>query len=666
MELLSPAGSFDCLKAAVSAGCDAVYMGSSEFANARMNAENFNNASLSEAIEYCKVRDVKSYITINTLLTDREISQLFDYAVFLYQSGADAVIIQDLGVVSFLRKNIPELTLHASTQMGICSLDGVNFAESMGFERAVLARELSEKNMQYICKNTRLETEVFVHGAMCACCSGYCLMSSFIGRRSGNRGKCAQPCRLSYEIGGKSGHYMNLKDMMLINHINSLKNMGVTSLKIEGRMKSAGYVGTVTEYYRRAIDGDRLSEKDIENLKSAFDRGGFTDGYFTEKGQMFVFNKPETKYGSQQCSLSEKKRNIRIKAVLKIGQPIEISAECDGYFAVSLGSFICERAIKREVTEADVKKCLIKLGNTPFCCDFPEIYIDEGLMVPLGEINQVRREACEKLYEEILCKRHILQRNPEFANGGYINNKGFLYSVSVENMEQYFACDEAEFVYIPVDVAFKNADSLKEDKRIIISLPPVAHDDRYQRLRQMVKELEKLGFSFFSASNYAHLHSFNCTHADFQLWAFNSETLMCHKDMGLKSCLSPEMNIAQIKDIKSQNPCEAIVYGKMPLMVTKNCFVKNAGNCGVCEMKDRTGAVFGTLCHPDFGYSCVLNSVPVYMGDKMEEFKNTSVDTLRMVFTTESASECRRVIQNVKNGCEFKGEFTRGHYFRGV
>lgn len=666
MELLSPAGSFDALRAAVAGGCDAVYMGSSEFANARMNASNFSKSELEEAIGYCRLRGVKSYITVNTLLTDRELSRLFDYAVFLYENGADGVIVQDTGAMRFLSKNIPPLALHASTQMALCNLDGVNFAEKLGCTRAVIARELSKENIDYICCNSNIEIEVFVHGAICSCCSGYCLMSSFIGRRSGNRGRCAQPCRLPYSSGGKEGFFMSLKDMMLVNHIDELRKSGVASLKIEGRMKSAGYVGNVTEIYRRAIDGDDITAKDVEKLTSLFNRGGYTDGYYTGAKDLFAVNKPETSYGVKTYDKPEKKFGIKMYANAKVGSPLTVAAEARGIRFEAKGGFVCEKALKREVTAEDIRSKAVMLGDTPFYCEEIEVEADMGLMVPLGEIKAVRRSAAEGLEKLLLGKKEFHGGVKHETKECFVNRGEFAFSASILSVSQYRGVKDADLVYVPLSLIAGNKDSfLPFDDRITVTLPKINHDSSRGKLRKMISDVKGMGYKRFAAANYGDFEE--CEIADYPLWSFNSEALSEFSDRGAKRvCLSPELNISMIKAIKSPVPCEAVAYGKLPLMTSVNCFSANSGMCGECGLKDRTGKRFETVCDREFGNYEVLNCVPIYMADKKHDFENTCVDTLRLVFTTETESECRRIIEDFRNGREPCGEFTRGHYYRGV
>lgn len=666
MELLSPAGSFDALRAAVSAGCDAVYLGSSEFANARMNAANFDKAELSDAIDYCKLRGVKTYITVNTLLTDREIGQLFDYGVFLYENGADGVIVQDIGVMKFLSDNIPKLPLHASTQMGICNLDGVRFAERIGCTRAVVARELSKENIDYICKNSNIEIEVFVHGAVCSCCSGFCLMSSFIGRRSGNRGKCAQPCRMQYRVGDKEGAFMSLKDMMLVNHIKELEASGVASLKIEGRMKGAGYVGTVTEIYRKAIDNGAVSENDIKRLRGVFDRGGYTDSYYIGGKDLFVKNRKDTEYGDREYAAPEKKVGADIFVSAKIGQPISIKFQANGRSFEAKGDFVCEKALKREVTAEDIKSKVLMLGDTPFICDNFYADVESNLMVPVSEIKSVRRNAAEGLGRLLLEKRKLAKAPKINAYTPFINKGGFKLSAFVSTVSQYRASEKADMVYVPISLLVKNIDVFSDfDNRIIAVLPKINHDSKRDLLKSMISTAEKMGYNKLSAANFGDFEFSDFS--DYTLWCFNSETASAFYDMGKRRiCLSPELNISQIKGLKSPVPCEAVVYGKLPLMTSVNCFAENAGACGSCNISDRTGRSFDLLCDKELGVFEVLNSVPIYMADKISDFENTCVDTLRLVFTDEDENECRRIIKAYRCGEKPSGEFTRGHYYRGV
>lgn len=666
MELLSPAGSFESLRAAVSAGCDAVYLGSSFFANARMNAANFDRDELIQAIDYCHLRDVKTYVTVNTLLTDREIGQLYDYGVFLYENNADAVLVQDLGVASFLKRNIPELEIHASTQMGICNLDGVRFAEKIGCSRAVVARELSASNIEHICKNSNIEIEAFVHGAMCASASGFCLMSSFIGRRSGNRGKCAQPCRLKYSTGNKEGYLMSLKDMMLIEHIDSLKKSGVASLKIEGRMKSPGYVGCVTEIYRKAIDGEKITDADISRLKNAFDRGGYTDSYYTEGKNFFAFEKPETTYGHQMYDVPEKKTEIGLSMTAKIGSPITITAKYKDISVEKTGEFICETALKRAVSEDDAKLRIKKLGDTAFVCDEPEVLIDDSLMVPLGEITSLRRDVVCKLAEKITEKKKFSGFLKPLNVNSFRNEADYKIAVSVENVKQYQSVTYADRIYVPLWVIYNNQDAFsKVNSKIVVLLPQLCYDDKSDLKQKMISRVKEMGYSAFCASNAGDIEISEYT--DYSVWMFNSECVNYLRKTGIKTgCLSPEINIAQLKDIRSDCGLEAIIYGKIPVMLSKNCFVKSAGNCGDCTLRDRTGGIFKAMCCPDFGYTRLLNTVPLYMGDKISDFDNTCIDTLRLMFTDESPSECERIIELIKSGKSFTGDYTRGHYYRGV
>ena len=673
MELLAPAGSYEAVLAAVGGGADAVYMGCSEFANARMNAANLDYKKLAEAVEYCRVRGVKTYITVNTVLSDREMERLYRYAVFLYQTGVDGVIVQDVGAASFLHQNLPQLALHASTQMGICNADGVRFAQRLGCRRVVLARELAKADIAAVCRATDAEIEVFVHGALCACYSGYCLMSSFIGRRSGNRGRCAQPCRLPYRIGsGKDGDYLSLKDLMLLPHINELKELGVASLKVEGRMKGPDYVGTVVSVYRKAIDGEKVTEEDIRSLRKVFDRGGYTDGYYTSSApdRMFAYHKPNNPYQNIQASLSRPQPRVAVsmRAEIRAGKPILLEMyDRDGHRAIAEGEIAAFAAKERPIQEEDVQTRLAKLGGTPFFAESVSVFVEPGIMLPFGEFSRVRREACGKLEQE----RAAVETEPVPAEIFVKKETGTRYrrqylTVSVLTEEQLMAALDAECerVYVPLALMEQVAGRY-DHRKTVVSLPANIHETARGTMLAAVNRLQNAGFGEFLFSNVA-----DCLQgrfADYTVWPYNSMTAEFYKREGIQGiCLSPELNLAQIRDMQTTVPCEAIIYGRLPLMLSRHCFVKaKRGSCEKdCSLIDRTGAVFPCVC--DKYSHMLLNSVPIYMGDKVDEFQNTCVRDLRVVFTVEDGDTCRRVLELVRDKAPLGGAYTRGHYYRGV
>lgn len=669
MELLAPAGSPESLEAAVSAGADAVYFGSHIFSNARMNAAGFTKEELQRAIYDCRVRGVKSHITVNTILSDREMEQLYRYAVFLYQSGANAVIVQDLGAVSFLRQAIPELPIHASTQMGICNPEGVRFAASLGCERAVLARELSKEDLLHISSSAPIELEVFVHGALCACYSGYCLMSSFIGRRSGNRGKCAQPCRLPYQIAKEApSDKLSMKDLMLLDYLEELQQMRISSLKIEGRMKSPDYVRTVVEIYRRALDHQPITQEDRERLMSAFQRGGYTDGYYTKQKprSMFAYQKPKPTQATpkQRTVLTARKVEVTLTANFSLEHPMELTIEDREGNQVSVsGTTLAVPAKNRPLQRKDLEERLCRLGDTPFQAKDVHIHLEEGILLPFSEINHVRREACEQLQQvrtfvpPLTEKGQLLKL---FCEPVISSAVSFTASVTTaEQLKEVIQHPEIVRIYLPYSLARVTP----YQERFVVVLPPNYHPGN----QLLLDSLRAKGYHSFSATNVGDLEV--AEYVDYPIWTMNSTTLQFLSGVGVKGvCLSPELNLAQIRQLKTDIPCEVLIYGHLPLMFSKHCFVKTArGHCdSSCSLMDRTGAKFPCICDPEIGFHSMLNGVPLYMGDRIADFSGSCVQNLRMLFTIESGEECRRVMQNLFSSKEPEGNFTRGHFYRGV
>lgn len=673
-ELLAPAGSSASLNAAIEYGADAVYFGCSDFANARMNAENFTKKTLTDSIDLCHRRDVKAYITVNTLLTDREMEGLYSYASFLYENGADGVIVQEVGALNFLHQYLPGLPLHASTQMGICNTAGLHAAKKLGCCRAVAARELSWSELELLCREG-LEIEVFVHGALCACYSGFCLMSSLIGRRSGNRGKCAQPCRLPYHIDGKQPQLlMNLKDLMLLPHLQKLTKIGVASLKIEGRMKGPDYVGAVTSVYRRALDGEQITFQELERLQKVFDRGGYTDGYFTKRGDMFAYSKPATPYRPQQSPPSvSRKLSVDMEGDLKLGQVFHlIMKDSLGNQACAQGETPAFPARNKPLEKEIIMERLKKLGDTPYKIKECTLSLDPGIMIPLGELARVKRQACDKLTDLRISsyKRPPLPA-PSFAS----LPKGIAFSTLqwtavINTIEQYRSIKKLPFAWIgiPEEVVWKHREELK-GRQIVIRLPSVMHEQKRLQLKQHLAQLRPLGFSSLLCGNIGDFFGFPDWEkkGDLTLWVYNSATAATlSKERPSSLCLSPELNLRQIKELQSPVPCEAVIYGRLPLMTSRHCFVQKArGNCkGSCHLTDRTGTQFPVRCVG--GEHILYNSAPVYFGDKTTELKNTCAAFGRMLFTVESPEQCSHIAREIWQGLPFEGSMTRGHYYRGV
>lgn len=682
MELLAPAGTFDCVLTAVDSGADAVYFAGQEF-GARSFAGNLTDEEIYRAADYCHLRGVRAYVTVNTLLYDKEYKDLEKFIRTLTLAGVDAVIVQDLGVLRLVREMSPDIELHASTQMTVHSADGVRELEKLGVSRVVLSRELSRDEIRKIISSTKAEAEVFVHGAMCMSYSGQCLMSSIIGGRSGNRGKCAQPCRLPYSDGDKTKYYLSLKDMMLAEHIRSLRDMGVSSLKIEGRMKGETYVSSVVSTYRRLIDEKRMPTRgEIDELNRIFFRGGFTDKYFKAQSgpDMFAFDKPDNPYLKNEDKKYEKPRERQIETELYArfceGEPPYISMKCQGALAEVTGESAVQMAIGRPLTEDSLKERLSKTGGTAFEIKDAKIELTVAPFVPVSAINELRRECVRRLEQKILeaYKQKNFGTAPKIDRDRRCGEARL--TCSVLNIEQYRAIDKGDFeyIYVPLDMAEKYSGELLEDRdKIVICLPVILREPVREQYRDRLAELKELGFSRAEASTIdgmALMGGFEI-HGSYRMNITNSLSSDEAKGLGLFSiCLSAELNLAQIRDIKKAEKTEVIVYGRLPLMITENCILKNMDKCrcdGIGSVCDRTGAEFPIIRDGDICRSVVLNSVPLYMGDKLDEVKRTGIDYMRLMFTTESAKECKMICEAYRNGAESPfAEFTRLHFCRGA
>ncbi|MDO4744377.1 MAG: DUF3656 domain-containing protein, partial [Clostridia bacterium] len=670
IELLAPAGNFDCLVAAVQSGADAVYISGKSF-GARSFADNFDEYELEKAINYCHLRGVNIYITVNTLVCDAEISNLCEYLKFLNKAGADGIIVQDMGVLELARKIVPQLPLHASTQMTIHNSEGVKALERLGVKRVVLARELSLEMIKNISNTTNAELEVFGHGALCMCYSGQCLMSSIIGGRSGNRGKCAQPCRLPYSVNdaSKKAFYMSLKDLSSLKHIEELKKIGVASLKIEGRMKGAAYVAAVVQIYRKYIDNPgKIESKDIELLDMIFNRGGLTDGYLAEKTgeQMFAFDKPDNPYlkGTDKLAsdilshtnTENRKLSLSCKIKIKIGEFPEITIGNEIQNVKYTGKTLVDKAKNTPLTTDMVKKQINKTGGTPF--DFADIVIDieDGAFLSAGELNALRRCAFEIFEEEYvkLFKRKDTQISAETIEeysdeiiGGYV--------CEVTTAEQFDAVKNMPYrlFYIPLHVVLKDNRIFEEYKEKIVVVPPAIIDERTANtIFDNIEGLLKNGFYGVSANNIALAQRFKNYRVlgGFRLNIFNSHALRFYKNCGISvSEISPELNLRQIKGLTKSIPVQVMVYGRLPLMVTENCIIKNTKGCpcnGKNSITDRMGMVFPVIKDGDSCRNIVLNCKKTFMAFDIDKIKNAGVSFYRVYFTDETAKECIKISES--------------------
>ena len=454
MEILAPAGSMEALFAAVQSGADSVYIGGTEF-SARKSASNFNLNEIQEALRYCHIRGVKLHVAANILIKEKEKQDFLEYIGKLNEIGVDAVIIQDIGMAWKVRQMYPDLPLHASTQMTVTNISGALKLQEMGFSRVVLARELSRSAIKKICENIDIETEVFAHGALCMCYSGQCLLSSIIGGRSGNRGMCAQPCRLPYQLDGKTGYFLSPKDLSMIDYISELSQMGVTSLKIEGRLKRKEYVAQVTKIYKKYAENRKeVLKSDRQELLDAFNRSGFTSGYFEDKKGIDMMsaenpsNISENKFSDEVKSICSENANLRkrevfISANVCKNQPLSACMwDNDGHFAEYQGSVLLEKRKNGKTDSERIKNQLIKLGNTPFFAETAQLTLDSDTMVSLSQINDARRNLC-KVFEDKLCETENRRAFPYIPAKIKRYEKKPILVAEISSYEQAKACREA-------------------------------------------------------------------------------------------------------------------------------------------------------------------------------------------------------------------------------
>ena len=690
LELLAPAGSMEAVAAAVQNGTDAVYLGYGDF-NARRNAKNFSEEEFAAAVSYCHLRGAKVYLTLNTLLTDRELPKAAEVAAQASAIGADAVLIQDLGVLRMLRQVAPDLPVHASTQMTLHNLDGVKMAADLGLTRAVLSRELSRDQIEYICQRAPIEIEVFAHGALCMCYSGQCFLSSVIGGRSGNRGLCAQPCRLKYGWMDKADAYpLSLKDLSLAGHLRELRRMGVACVKLEGRMKRPEYVAVVTGIYARAIKEDREpTEEELEQLRAAFSRQGFTQGYYLDQQGPDMFGvREETREPKELFAAARntyqsgeaQRVPVTFYAMLRPGEPARVGVEDpDGRVATVEGP-VPEAARTRPLTAEAVTTQLSRTGGTPYRCGQVRALVEENLSLPLAALNALRREALEKL--SVQRQEPPRRRAGEYHAGARYENRREepVLTISVRRAEQL--TDELlrlrpALVYVPLDELAAHLEKAAgtEHTSIGVSLPRVAWDREYPGLREKLEQVRALGVkdalagTLDSARRAAELGF--TLRGDFGLEIYNAQALKEYKRLGLQSAtLSFELKLAQIRDLSKCLDTELITYGRLPLMLMENCIIKNrTGSCG-CQntniLTDRKGARFPVVSAPGCRNE-LLNSQKLFLADKAADYRRIGLWAQRLLFTTENPRECVQVAQRyLEQGSWAPNEYTRGLYYRDV
>lgn len=682
LEILAPCGSLDSVYAAVRMGADAVYIGLSRF-SAREYAANFDDDALSEALRYCRLHGVKVHVAINTLIRDDEFDAALSEAVKAYRLGADAFIVQDNGLAEMIRLACPEAALHASTQMTVHTPAGARLLRQSGFDRVVLAREMSREEIAGVVKGCRVETEVFVHGALCMCVSGQCYLSAMLGGRSGNRGRCAQPCRLPFSVKGGTGHDLSLKDNCTIDHLGDMAKLGVTSAKIEGRMKRPEYTAAAVKACRTAVDEGRSDPEEIETLRKVFSRSGFTDGYYTaHRGrEMFGTRSKEDvtsatgKLLAQIRTLYKDEKQTRSAAFtlkLKAGSPAQLTSECGGQTALAQGAEP-ETARTAPMTAEKAEKLLRKTGGTAFYADKINCVIDDGVTVSASQINEMRRTVLAELSEK-------LSAAPKRALGSVPVSKLKPHDAKIgaPTIRAIFAdCDipdgfkRCEIVFVPLNAKPEEIARLKRDGfNVGVKLPRVFFGGE-ERVKKLLCNAAELGITDAYCGSIgaaaAALEADFTVHGGSSLNIFNTHSLAYYQGLGLQdSEVSIELTSEQINRLGGSIPRGIAAYGHLPLMITRNCPGANGGGCRRCggknKLTDRKGIDFTLMC--SFGCTEVLNPDALVLSDRLSRFEN--IDFASLHFTYEKRSEREEILEMYERRRKPDFKCTAGLYFRGV
>lgn len=722
VELLAPAGNYEAFTGAVNAGADAVYLGGEKF-GARAYADNFTTEEICRALRTAHFMGRKIYLTVNTLFKEQELEELYDYMLPFYEAGLDGVIVQDLGVLMFLRDSFPSLALHASTQMFLTGVRSAAFLQSQGAVRIVPARELSLAEVRRIKEQTGMEIECFIHGAMCYCYSGQCLFSSILGGRSGNRGRCAQPCRLPYQIceNGQpvagEGYPLSLKDMCTLSHIPQLIDAGIDSFKIEGRMKKPEYAAGVTALYRKYIDryyqygaeACQVEEQDIRKLRSLYIRSEIQTGYYERHNgrEMITLHRPNYA-GSDEKVLAEiraaylhepDKMPVSLSAGVEAGQPLSLRVTGQD-MEVTVTGDIVQQALKSPMGEEDIRKSLMKTGNSCVTVQDCRIAVQGDVFVPVRALNKLRRDAVDAFEQQMICrhgltaKRDISQRTPDTDSKACGPHKEFGRQVkdcTVSSFDQLKAVMEypCRRIYIDSDLYLRDHERIralidrKDSFEYALALPFVirARDEAYlHRLAVRLKEDGSMirGFLIRNLEELPYVRELPGDYLiipDAGLYCFNTETIRFMKQFGNEFCLPYELNAKEASALVQQAAglhmmSSMIVYGRIPMMVTANCLKKTSGRCvkanGAAvrsELKDRYGTIFPVETNCEHCYNIIYNSVPYSLHGKQKEIRRIGAGVLRYDFTAESAKQCRMIIE----GSEFPyREYTTGHLKRGI
>ena len=691
LELLAPAGSMEALRAAVQNGANAVYLGVGSL-NARQSAKNFTPQTLVEAVKYCHIRGVQVHLTLNTLVSDREMKEAAETIRHAAQNNIDAFIVQDLGVVQLCRQIAPHIPIHGSTQMTIHSLSGVQLCAAMGMKRVVLSRELSREEIRYICAKSPIEIEVFGHGALCMCYSGQCYMSSVIGSRSGNRGRCAQPCRQTYGYTHWQDKYpLSLKDNCLVHYLQELDEMGVASLKLEGRMKKPEYVATVTAVYRKAMDEGQVTKPMMEALMTAFNRQGFTDGYYTGRVDRKMFGvRQETRDDPQWLQAARQSFeagetqlvDLKFRAVVSVDGSSLTVMDPEGRTCQVSGPRP-ELARNVPLTGAALAQRVAKTGGTPYRCVEVRTHVDPGLTISAASVNAMRRDALNQL-TALRARREehpIRKPKPVPEYKGPKTLPGLTVQVTTrEQLTPALLNSETAMLYVPMHILLEDQAvtvRLVQRGRLAVALPRIVHDGEMPKLTQGLALLRDLGVKDALVGNLGLLaparEAGMRIHGDFGLNIYNSGSMNVLRSLELASAtVSFEMTLPQIRDLSKAVNAELIAYGRLPLMLTEHCLIQNrTGECtchlGSAKLVDKTGAEFPIIKDGSSCRSVLLNGKKLSWLDRQDDLAKLGLWAVRLYFTTENSREVDRVLGDYLNPEPFDpGACTRGLYLRGL
>lgn len=701
-ELLAPAGNLEIFKGVIESGADAVYVGGSMF-GARAYANNFTEEELLEAIDFAHLRGVKVYLTVNTLIKNSEFSKLYDYLLPYYKRGLDAVIVQDLGVVKAIHEYFPSMEIHTSTQMTVTGADGVRFLSQFGVTRVVMAREVSLAEMKRIHEETGMELEAFVHGALCYSYSGQCLFSSILGGRSGNRGRCAQPCRLPYTVEGKKDEYiLSLKDMCGIKALDKLHDAGVYSLKIEGRMKQLEYACGVVKYYRSYIDSKKpVSDADYDRIKALGNRCGFTDRYYFDHNgsDMVTYVKPNFVSNAAEPSPEKRKLSIEGELVLREGEPGSLTVKRgDVTYKASIEPV--SAALKAPLDKKAAIDRINKTGDTDFEFSHIKAQIGENVFVPNGALNKLRRDAisglCDKLlkkyyrndarYVDIssMCElpEHVVKSDAAHEYGA-VNAKDYTTICSCmtrAQLDTLIGYECFDVFYLDFDMYDRktliqqftdDVQSLtKRNKKVYLMLPTIFRADSSDYFVSIAKELDNVNFEGFVVKNYEELYLTENLFTgkkvilDHNMYTFNDVSKSAFFEHGVSGDTVPlELNSREIMH-RNNIGSQMIVYGYYPLMTTANCVHKNTNGCDkkqkLIYLKDRYNKSFAVCNNCKECYNTIYNSLPTMLTKNISKLKEAGIRSFRYSFTIETPKQIKAVMDDKV------AEYTNGHYKRGV